>query len=82
MTYWLRRPIVIADYDPQWPVLYEQERDRLAEALGAFARRIEHIGSTSVPGLPAKSIIDSIGAAISHAPSRAVLRRPSRAPTT
>ena len=63
MSYYLSRPIVIAAYDPRWPELYEQERQQLREALGGFARRIEHIGSTSVPGLPAKPILDiSVGA--------------------
>ncbi len=50
--------IVIVEYDPAWPMRYEEERARLAEALGPVAARIDHIGSTSVPGLPAKSIID------------------------
>ena len=53
-----RRVIVIADYDPAWPARFEAERDRVALALGDQARKIEHIGSTSVPGLGAKPIID------------------------
>jgi GrpB-like predicted nucleotidyltransferase (UPF0157 family) len=53
-----RRPIVILDYDPAWPERYESERRRLAAALGARAHTIEHVGSTSVPGLAAKTIID------------------------
>jgi GrpB-like predicted nucleotidyltransferase (UPF0157 family) len=65
MSYYLSRPIVIAAYDARWPELYEEERQRLQEALGSFARRIEHIGSTSVPGLAAKPIIDiSVGATV------------------
>jgi GrpB-like predicted nucleotidyltransferase (UPF0157 family) len=63
MSYYLSRPIVIAAHDPRWPERFEQERQRLQEVLGAFAQRIEHIGSTSVPGLAAKPIIDiSVGA--------------------
>jgi GrpB-like predicted nucleotidyltransferase (UPF0157 family)/predicted N-acetyltransferase YhbS len=50
--------IVIADYDPDWPRRFELERARIAAALGELARRIEHIGSTAVPGLAAKPIID------------------------
>lgn len=50
--------IEIAEYDPRWPALYEEERARVAAALGALIASIEHIGSTSVPGLSAKSIID------------------------
>jgi GrpB-like predicted nucleotidyltransferase (UPF0157 family) len=53
-----RRQIVIVDYDPAWPARFELERDRVARALGATARRIEHMGSTAVPGLGAKPIVD------------------------
>jgi len=50
--------IEIAEYDPGWPGRYEAERSRIAAALGEHALRIEHIGSTAVPGLAAKPIID------------------------
>lgn len=53
-----RREIVIADYDPAWPERFAAERERLAAALGDRALRIEHVGSTSVPGLAAKPIVD------------------------
>jgi len=53
-----RREIVIADYDEAWPVRFSAERSRIAAALGDRALRIEHIGSTSVPGLAAKPIVD------------------------
>jgi GrpB-like predicted nucleotidyltransferase (UPF0157 family) len=53
-----RRDIVIADYDPAWPERFAAERERIAAALGDRALRIEHIGSTSVPGLAAKPIVD------------------------
>lgn len=52
--------IVIGEYDPGWPARFELERDRVTAALGATALRIEHIGSTAVPGLAAKPIIDVI----------------------
>jgi len=53
------RPIVIADHDPAWRSRFAAERDRIAAALpGATA--IEHVGSTSVPGLPAKPIVDIV----------------------
>ncbi|MBB6049160.1 GrpB family protein [Armatimonas rosea] len=58
MSYHLSKPIVIADYDPQWPLLYEQERQQLTTHLAPILQQIEHIGSTSVPGLGAKPIID------------------------
>jgi GrpB-like predicted nucleotidyltransferase (UPF0157 family) len=53
-----KRAIVIVDYDPTWPGRFEAERDRIAAALGERALRIEHVGSTSVPDLAAKPIID------------------------
>lgn len=53
-----RQTIVIVDYDPGWPRRFEQEREKIAQALGVRAPFIEHIGSTSVPGLDAKPIID------------------------
>jgi GrpB-like predicted nucleotidyltransferase (UPF0157 family) len=53
-----RRKIVIAEYDSGWPQRFEVERGRIAQALGAAALRIEHVGSTAVPGLAAKPIID------------------------
>jgi GrpB-like predicted nucleotidyltransferase (UPF0157 family) len=50
--------IVISDYDPTWSAIFEQERASLHTALDPLALTIEHIGSTAVPGLPAKPIID------------------------
>jgi GrpB-like predicted nucleotidyltransferase (UPF0157 family) len=54
----VRDPIDVVDYNPQWPAQFAVWRDRLAAALGPTAKRIEHVGSTSVPGLPAKPVID------------------------
>lgn len=51
-------PIVIVEYDPQWPILFEQEKDAIWAAIGQFVKGIEHMGSTAVPGLPAKPLID------------------------
>jgi GrpB-like predicted nucleotidyltransferase (UPF0157 family) len=48
----------IAPYDPAWAAAFERERDRLATVLGPLARRIDHNGSTSVPRLAAKPVID------------------------
>ena len=50
--------IVISDYNPAWSVIFEQERTSLQTALGPLVLTIEHIGSTAVPGLAAKPIID------------------------
>lgn len=52
--------IDLAEYDPAWPRLYEREAKRIAAALGARALRIEHVGSTSVPGLAAKPLVDIV----------------------
>jgi GrpB-like predicted nucleotidyltransferase (UPF0157 family) len=56
----LTAPIDVRDYDPEWPRLYEREEDRIRSILGDRVRRIEHVGSTSVPGLPAKPIVDIV----------------------
>ena len=50
--------IAVTDYDPTWPEMFEQDRAVISGALGATARGIEHVGSTAVPGLAAKPIID------------------------
>ena len=52
--------VLIADYDPRWPEQFAQEAARIRAALGTRALRIEHAGSTSVPGLPAKPVIDVV----------------------
>jgi len=53
-----RVEIVIVDYDPEWPIRFEQERRTIVSALADRAIAVDHIGSTSVPGLAAKPIID------------------------
>jgi GrpB-like predicted nucleotidyltransferase (UPF0157 family) len=55
-------PVRIVDYDPQWPAIYEDERKRIVEAAGEWLVAIEHLGSTSVPGLAAKPVIDMVAA--------------------
>lgn len=50
--------IHLAGYDPDWPRLYEREAHRIRAALGERALQVEHVGSTSVPGLAAKPLID------------------------
>jgi GrpB-like predicted nucleotidyltransferase (UPF0157 family) len=56
----LTAPIEIRDYDREWPLLYEREESRIRSALGDRVVRIAHAGSTSVPGLPAKPVIDIV----------------------
>ncbi|MCX9192597.1 hypothetical protein C3Y87_14470 [Carbonactinospora thermoautotrophica] len=53
-----RDPCHLRPYDPEWPHQYLRLRDQLAAALGEVAVRIDHVGSTSVPGLTARPIID------------------------
>lgn len=55
-------PIIIAPYDFDWPAKFEAERQLLSALLGPFlVGSIEHIGSTSVLGMPAKPVIDILG---------------------
>jgi GrpB-like predicted nucleotidyltransferase (UPF0157 family) len=51
-------PIIVLDYDPNWPKIFQSLRKRIADALGDMAAAIEHVGSTAVPNLVAKPIID------------------------
>jgi GrpB-like predicted nucleotidyltransferase (UPF0157 family) len=53
-------PIHLADYDPAWPALYAREADRVRGALGERVLLLEHVGSTSVPDLAAKPIVDML----------------------
>lgn len=53
-------PIDLADYDPRWPELFARDAARIQAALGDRAVLVEHAGSTSVPGLAAKPIIDIV----------------------
>lgn len=45
-------------YDPNWPVQFEEERRRIVEAVGHIVAGVHHVGSTSIPGMPAKPILD------------------------
>lgn len=54
----MANPILVLDYDPNWAELFQSLRRRIADALGDMAAAIEHVGSTAVPGLAAKPIID------------------------
>jgi GrpB-like predicted nucleotidyltransferase (UPF0157 family) len=56
----LSRPIEIVESDSEWPRLYAREEERIRSALGDRVARIEHAGSTSVSGLPAKPLIDIV----------------------
>ena len=54
----VKKPIAIEDPDPSWPAQYAIVAAKIREALGARALHVEHVGSTSVAGLPAKAVID------------------------
>ena len=53
-------PIRLANPDPEWPAQYAHQKERIEAALGPRAMQIEHVGSTSVPGLAAKPAIDIV----------------------
>src|SRR5262249_11460107 len=50
--------VLLAEYDPAWPGLFEREADRIRSLIGDQVLTLEHVGSTSVPGLAAKPIVD------------------------
>jgi len=51
-------PITLAEYDKEWPARFASWRDLISDSLEGAALRIDHVGSTSVPGLAAKPIVD------------------------
>ena len=71
--------ILVCDYDPVWPVMFEHERTCLHDVLGARVLTIEHVGSTSVPGLAAKPIIDLLVGVHSLSEARACCIEPLQA---
>jgi len=56
----LTGPIEIVEYDPEWPGMFAREAQRIRASLGARALSLEHAGSTAVPGLAAKPLIDML----------------------
>ena len=65
------RAYEIVDADPSWPARFEREATRIRDALGEVAVRVDHVGSTSVPGLAAKPIIDIQASVSSMVPRHA-----------
>jgi GrpB-like predicted nucleotidyltransferase (UPF0157 family) len=53
-----RGTLELSPYDPEWPVFFESEKQRIQQAVGRLVLAVEHVGSTSVVGLSAKPIID------------------------
>jgi chloramphenicol 3-O-phosphotransferase len=54
----VNQPIIVRDYDAEWPVLFRQIAEPVRRALGEIVASVEHVGSTAVPGLAAKPVID------------------------
>ena len=55
----MRAPVTLVDYDPSWPEKFEKEPDAITDAIGQWiVGSIEHVGSTAIPGLRAKPVID------------------------
>jgi GrpB-like predicted nucleotidyltransferase (UPF0157 family) len=63
----MKSPVVIVDYDPHWAVMFAEEKAHILKALDKMEISIEHVGSTSVPGLAAKPIIDILVVVPDHA---------------
>ena len=53
-----RHTVRVVDHDPSWSALFAKERESLHRTLGDLAADVQHVGSTAVPGLPAKPILD------------------------
>src|SRR5215472_6685835 len=64
-------PILLLEYSPDWPVLFRREAERVRATLGERVRQLEHVGSTAVPGLAAKPIIDIVLAVADSADEQA-----------
>jgi GrpB-like predicted nucleotidyltransferase (UPF0157 family) len=68
-------PITLVEYDPGWPELFARESERIRAALGDTALLVEHVGSTSVPGLVAKPVMDMLLVVPNSAEERCYLPR-------
>ena len=71
--------IKVSDYDPAWPRMFAEESAKLRAVLGRLVVEIEHIGSTAVPGLPAKPVIDLLVGVSSLEQARARCIKPLQA---
>src|SRR5262245_17837584 len=71
-------PLVIQDYDPLWRDRFAVLAARTQTALGGLALRIEHVGSTAVPGLAAKPVVDLDVVVAAHADVNEAIRRLER----
>ena len=70
----MRDPVVVVAYDPEWPRLFERQRVPVTEALrGWLVGAVEHLGSTAVPGMPAKPIVDMLARVTDHGAAEAIV---------
>lgn len=65
--------LVLVPYDPKWPRMFEKEARRIEAVIGAYALQVEHVGSTAVPSLLAKPVIDIAVAVSSEASADACI---------
>jgi GrpB-like predicted nucleotidyltransferase (UPF0157 family) len=70
---YLPADVEVVDYDPSWPTKYAEEAALLVQAFGPDLLRIEHVGSTSVPGVAAKPVVDMLGDIDDHVPFATVV---------
>ncbi|PAP74567.1 GrpB family protein [Rubrivirga marina] len=87
------RAVQVLPYDPQWPVRFGATAAELRSALGPAAVAVHHVGSTAVPGLAAKPVVDVLGqrrdtckmssqrSRIAHTERRGCFQSPERAPS-
>jgi GrpB-like predicted nucleotidyltransferase (UPF0157 family) len=69
----LNGPVALADYDPNWHRQFLKESKRIRSALGAKALMVEHVGSTSVPGLEAKPVVDILLVVVNSADEKSYI---------
>lgn len=69
----MSKRVVLVPYDPAWPRLFQEEAERITAAIGAHVLRVEHVGSTAVPNLLAKPVIDIAVAVASEASADACI---------
>lgn len=62
----MSRPVTIVDYNPMWPIVYEEEKHQIQKKIGHKIVKIEHMGSTSIHGLGGKPIIDIITGVLNY----------------
>lgn len=62
----MNRPIILVPYDARWPAAFAIERDAILRACGGVIRAVHHVGSTSIPGIAAKPVIDILPVLLRH----------------